>query len=392
MNVLFYLAFRTLLRSRISFVLLVAAVAAGLGFQIPNTANLDGYTAELQDKGISRGTGHVVISAHDGNTFVGSNALVERVAKEPFVKGVTARFHHVGVLSGNAGTASARVVGIDEAAENAAIGFCQKVAKGQCISSTAPNNAVIGAKLAEQLQADVGTKLNIALPYFVGEEIRLASARFDVVGVVGGAGGLRADYELYVPMGTLRDLFKKPDAVSEIRVFTTNEWKADEWAQKIMPLAPEHKVESWFQANEFTKNAIDANKAIASISTSMVVVAVMIPVLALLYIHVLAERKRIATIAALGFSRREIFLIHLFEALIVGTIGTALGMGVGYALCQYFVHHPIFSHAGFVVLPSIHAHAFWRPALVLFGTTLFAGIVPAVIASRAEPAVELRQE
>ena len=58
----------------------------------------------------------------------------------------------------------------------------------------------------------------------------------------------------------------------------------------------------------------------------MVVVAVMIPVLALLYIHVLAERRRIATIAALGFSRREIFLIHLFEALIVGSFAWAFAL------------------------------------------------------------------
>jgi len=391
-RVLFYLAFRTLLRSRTSFVLLIAAVTAGLGFQIPNTANLDGYSAELRDKGVSRGTGHVVVSAQNGGSFDDADSLAARIAKEPFVKGAAVRFGRVGFLSAGDKTASASVCGISPTSENLTIGFCGNVAVGKCLAEGERTRAVIGSQIAAQISAKVGTKIKIAFPYFVGEELRMASEVFEIAGILDGGGGLRADFELYVPIETMRELFKKAGAGTMVRVFTTDDNRANEWADKIAPLAPGLQVESWFKANEFTKNAIDANKAISAISTTMVVVAVMIPVLALLYIHVLAERRRIATIAALGFSRREIFLIHLFEALIVGSIGTALGMAVGYGLCQYFMSHPIFSHAGFVVLPSIHLHAFLRPAIVLFGTTLFAGIVPAVIASRAEPAIELRRE
>lgn len=367
-------------------------MTAGLGFQIPNTANLDGYTAELHDKGIARGTGHVVVSARNGAAFSDSEPLASSIAKESFVRGTAARFVQVGFLSAGEKTASTSVAGIDEISENSTIGFCERIREGKCISSREPRQVVIGSQLAEQLQAHVGTRVKVAFPYFVGEEIRMVSDQFEIVGLLGGGGGLRADFELYVPIGTIRDLFKKPGAATEIRVFTTDDLRADEWAKRITEVAPDHKVESWLQANRFIKNAIDANKAMSAISTTMVVVAVMIPVLALLYIHVLAERRRIATIAALGFSRREIFMIHLFEAFIVGGIGTLLGIGVGYALCQYFVAHPIFSHAGFVVSPSIHLHAFLRPALVLFFTTLVAGILPAVIASRAQPAIELRRE
>lgn len=392
MRVLFYLAFRTLLRSRISFILLIAAVTAGLGFQIPNTANLDGYSAELRDKGVARGTGHVVVSTKNGGPFDDADSLADRIAKEPFVKGAAARFGQVGFLSVGDKTASANVLGIHPASEERTIAFCGNIATGKCLVEGERGRAVIGALLAEQIAAKVGSKIKVAFPYFVGEDLRMVSEVFEIAGIVDGGGGLRSDYEFYVPIETMRDLFTKKSAATTIRVFTIDDNRANEWAEKITILAPNLKVESWFQANEFTKNAIDANKAISAISTTMVVVAVMIPVLALLYIHVLAERRRIATIAALGFSRREIFLIHLFEALIVGSIGTALGMAVGYGLCQYFMSHPIFSHAGFVVLPSIHAHAFLRPALVLFGTTLFAGILPAVIASRAEPATELRRE
>ncbi|MDI1482417.1 FtsX-like permease family protein [Polyangium sp. y55x31] len=392
MRVLLYLAFRTLVRSRISFVLLLAAVTAGLGFQIPNTANIEGYTAELREKGLSRDTGHVRVTAKSGGTFEGAEALAARITAEPFARAATIRLVHVGSLFHGERTTSASVSGIDPVAEDRAAGFCQELAEGRCMAAGDERPAVIGAKLAEQLDAHVGSSIKVALPFSVGDDVRMVSAVFRVVGVLRGSGGFRADYELFVPMGALRDLFGKPGVSSEIRVFSTDDARAGEWAKRIAELAPDQKVETWWEAQTFVKNAIDGNRALSAISTTMVVVAVMIPVLALLYIHVLHERRRIATIAALGFSRREIFLIHLFEALLVGGIGTVLGSGLGYALCRYFQGNPIFSHQGFVVLPSITLRSFSIPALVLFATTLLAGIVPAILASRAEPAVELRRE
>jgi ABC-type lipoprotein release transport system permease subunit len=391
-RVLFYLAFRTLVRSRISFVLLLAAVTAGLGLQIPNVANLDGYTEELHEKGIAQGSGHIIVSSHDSGAFADANTLATRIAKEPFVKSSAVRFVHVGFLSTGDKTASAIVAGIHESAENATIGFCGNVAEGKCITSTEKHHAVISAQLATQIGAKIGLKLKVAFTHFVRGELKVASEQFEIVGILGGNGGLRPDFELYVPIAAMQDLFKQAGHATEIRVFTTDDLRADEWAKQVAVIAPDNKVESWTQVNGFAKNAIESNKAITAISTTMVIIAVMIPVLALLYIHVLSERRRIATIAALGFSRREIFVMHLFEALIVGGLGTLLGTGVGYALCRYFMKHPIFSNAGFVVLPAMTANAFVVPALVLFATTLVAGILPAVIASRAEPAVELRRE
>jgi len=392
MRVLFYLAFRTLVRSRTSFVLLLAAVTAGLGLQIPNTANLDGYAEELHDKGIAQGSGHIIVSSHDGGAFADANTFATRIAQEPFVKSSAVRFAQVGFLSAGDKTASAIVIGIHESAENATIGFCGNVAKGQCITSTEKHHAVISSQLATQLGAKIGQKLEVAFTRFVRHELKVASEEFEIVGILGGNGGLRADFELYVPIAAMQDLFKQAGHATEIRVFVTDDLRADEWAKRIAVIAPDNKVESWSQVNGFAKNAIESNKAITAIAMTTVIIAVAIPVLALLYIHVLSERRRIATIAALGFTRWEIFVMHLFEALIVGGLGTLLGTGVGYALCRYFTKHPIFSNAGFVVVPAMTTNAFIVPALVLFATTLVAGILPAVIASRAEPALELRRE
>lgn len=392
MRILFYLAFRTLIRSRTSFVLMLAAVTVGLGLQIPNTANLDGYAVELHDKGIAQGSGHIIVTNHDGRAFADADTLTTKIAKESFIKSSAMRFSHVGFLSAGEKAASAIVIGIDETAETKTVGFCNNVAEGKCLTSTAKDQAVISAQLATQLGVKIGQKIDVAFAQFVQRKLEVASAQFEIVGILGGNGGLRPDFELYVPIAAMQDVFKQPGHATEIRAFVTDDLRADEWAKQIAVIAPENKVNSWKDVNGFAKNAIESNKAITAIAMSTVLIAVMIPVLALLYIHVLSERRRIATIAALGFTRWEIFLMHLFEAFIVGGLGTLLGTGLGYAVCQYFVNHPIFSNAGFVVVPAMTTNAFVVPALVLFATTLLSGILPAVVASRAEPAIELRRE
>lgn len=392
MRILFYLAFRTLVRSRVSFFLMLAAVTVGLGLQIPNTANLDGYQVELHDKGIAQGTGHIVVSSHDGRSFADAQKLADRIAKESYIKSSAVRFVHVGFLSAGEKASSAIVIGIDEAAENTTIGFCKNVAEGQCLSSTKKRQAVISSQLATQLGAKIGHTIDVAFAQFVRRELKVVSAQLEIIGILGGNGGLRPDFELYVPIATMQDVFQQAGHATEIRLFVPDDFRADEWAKEVALLAPDNKVQSWSEVNSFAKNSIESNKAVTTIAMAMVLVAVMIPVLALLYIHVLSERRQIATIAALGFSRWEIFWMHLFEAIIIGGLGVLLGTGLGYAACRYFTYYPIFSNAGFVVVPAMTPNAFVIPALVLFATTLVSGILPAVIASRAEPAIELRRE
>ena len=63
---LLFLARKNLGASRWTTALLVAAVAAGVGFQIPNAANMAGYERELLREGISAGHGDVRVRPRAG--------------------------------------------------------------------------------------------------------------------------------------------------------------------------------------------------------------------------------------------------------------------------------------------------------------------------------------
>ena len=122
----------------------------------------------------------------------------------------------------------------------------------------------------------------------------------------------------------------------------------------------------------------------------MVGLAVLMPVWALLYVHVLHRQRQIGVLAAIGLSRREVFAVHLMQAAVVGVVGVVIGCAVGYGLVTFFMHHPIFKTTGFVIVPAVTAGTFAIPALLVLGTTVIAGVFPAWRAARIDPARILR--
>ena len=395
MRTLVFLAIRSLLRSKLSLLLLVAAVAGGVGFQVPNAANLDGYTQELLRQGVARSSGHVLVTPPPQELLGQVADKVRRLSALPFVEGVLPRLVHAGVLFRKEHRHPVRIVGIDPVAEEKANGFCSRIEAGRCLTPDDTRALVLGSQLADAVGGAADDRLKLVVPYDELGEVELSSRKYPVVGVVRGGGGFQEDKDLYVPAALLYGILDEADVASEILVFVSGDPQDQpaltRHAAAIREVLPDVQAQPWFAGSSLVANAIAGNRTIALISTAMVILAVMIPVFALLYVHVSSDRRSIAILGAIGFRRREIFFIYLLEAILVGVVGAAIGVGLGLGLCSWFDAHPIFANDGFVIRPDVSARAVLVPALILFGATVLAGLVPAVKAARGTPSEELRE-
>lgn len=374
-------------------------MAVGVGFQVPNTANLDGYTRELLRQGVTRSSGHFVVLPADEGRIPRAGALVERVAAAgPFVRAVAPRLVHAGVLFRKRDRVPVRIVAVDPAAEQRATGLCDRLAAGACLAADDAEGLLLGATLAERLHVGVGDRLKLVVPYEELGEVEYASRHYPVVGVLRGGGGFQEDKDVWVSQAFLEAILDETDVASAILVFGGDEHenpeRASADARTLLAAVGDANVTvvPWHEASTFVANAIAGNRTITAISLLMVIIAVVIPVLALLSIHVLHDRRQIAITAAVGFSRGAIFLIYLMKAAIIGLLGVGLGAALGLGLCAWFDAHPIFDNDGFVVRPLVTARAILVPAAVLLAATLVAGLAPAWRAARSNPAVELREE
>ena len=62
---------------------MVVAIAIGIGFQVPSTANLQGYRAELLAQSLDAGFGDVRVRPNKGLYLRDADALASRLSRLP---------------------------------------------------------------------------------------------------------------------------------------------------------------------------------------------------------------------------------------------------------------------------------------------------------------------
>lgn len=388
-SVVFFIARRSLFQSRLTMGLLVAAVAAGVGFQIPNAANMLGYQAELLEEGVARGWGDVRVRPRDAAFFEDGAAIAAKIGAYPEVRtaipvlvlagavGKDGRFLGAAVLAVPAGERDRPYRRID----------------GSPLENGDDKGVLIGSALAGRLGAQAGDVVKLRVVLSAGSapgalDEGLGRYALTVRGLAGGAFG--AFEGVFVDRTFIGEETGSPDSASVIMVYSGAPRRARELASKINADVPGVVARAWVDDSAYLRSAINANEAVASVSKAMVIAAVAIPVLALLYINVLSRRREVGVLSAIGFGQAEIFAAFLLQALLVGLSGVAAGCGLGYGLVLYFQAHPIFEWEGFVIRPVLSAACFLEPSLLVLATTIAAGVYPAWRASRTDPARILR--
>ncbi len=87
-SVAMFLARKGLRESRLSTGLMVIAVAVGVGFEVPSTANIEGYRAELLSQSLDAGFGDVRVRAERGVVLRDADAMATRLSRIAGVKEV----------------------------------------------------------------------------------------------------------------------------------------------------------------------------------------------------------------------------------------------------------------------------------------------------------------
>lgn len=391
LGLILHLSLQMVTESRLTVALLVAAIAAGMGFQVPNSANLDGYRDELLVQGLATGFGDVRLRPREGRRFVDADALAVRVASAAQARAVLPLLTLPGAVGHEGNFVGAAVTGLDQTQARRPF----RLVAGELVSRGDREGIVLGAALAAQLGAKVGDSVQLRLVLGTAstllDEDDIGRYTMVVRGLAAGAFGACGSETALVDRSFLARELGEERAADLILVYSDAPFAATELASRLGASFPEVLSRPWTEDSKFLGNAVQASSAVASVTRSMVVFAVLIPVWALLHIHVLHRQRQIGILRALGFRQIEIFAAYLSQALLVGVVGVALGALIGYGLLSWFQAHPIFEMDDFVLRPAISAGSFLWPACLVLATTLAAGVVPAWRAARLDPARALRE-
>jgi ABC-type lipoprotein release transport system permease subunit len=369
---------------------MLISVSIGVGLQIPNAANLAGYTQALFNQTVNRYSGHLIIKAADTLPLDEVNKLESRLKQYSKVNHVVSRHTRGGVLFRKNENMPVAALGIDIPKEDSANGFCKRLEEGRCPKTDETDKVIVGRGVADMLKLSPGDRVRLVLPYQDLDGVVHAKKKMYVAGILSGSGFSAVDKAVFLLRTELNDSIGWIDSASSMHIYLEDHHRAEEFTKVLRRKHPELLISTWKQENQFVAGAIRGNDTISNISTVMTILAVLVPILALLSIHVISERKQIATLKALGWTRADIFWLYFVKAGLIGFLGALLGLVLGLALCFYYQKCPIFSLYDFVITPLLTLKSILLPMLTGFLVTLLGGIWPAINAAGAEPATQLK--
>jgi lipoprotein-releasing system permease protein len=392
----------------VSFITWVSllGVAVGVAALITVLSVMNGFETELRGRLLS-------LSAHATLTSGGApitdwQAQISRLQGSPGLEGAAPFLDTDAMLSRQSSMSGAIVRGIDPEWEPKVSSIGDALREGR-LSDLKPgsNRIILGRMLAYQLQVGAGDTVVVMIPGVSSGGAGFAPRlqEFEVVGVF--EVGLQ-EHDSVLALINLSDAeaLRGLQGPTGIRLKFDDVLNAPNLARAAAARL-EHKlqVRDWTQENEAYFRAIRIEKTMMGLILMLIVAVAVFNIVATLVMVVNDKRTDIAILRTLGLSPRGVLAVFITQGVLIGWIGTALGVGLGVALAlNVDVVVPFLeTNLGFHIMdpdvyyisgiPSeLHPPDVVRIALAALILTFVATIYPAFQAAQTQPAEALRYE
>ncbi len=250
---------------------------------------------------------------------------------------------------------------------------------------TAADGVVIGSGVSSVLGAKVDDIITLSSP--TGG---LTTAK--VVGIF-STGVTPVDYSrAYMLINDAQTLLDKRNIINEITLRTDDYRHAEQYAEQIESMSG-YKTESWQESNANFLKIFRIQTIITYFITGALLVVAAFGVLNILIMAVLERVNDIAILKSFGLSRGDITQIYVFQGLVIGLIGSTVGLILGKLAVEGLRRIPI-QMEGLVkaegLLMSEHLSNYVTAFVAAIVVTLIAAVYPARRAAKYDPVEVIR--
>jgi lipoprotein-releasing system permease protein len=248
-----------------------------------------------------------------------------------------------------------------------------------------PNSVIVGSRLAAILNLGVGDTVQLLSP---GGQYR----RFAVAATARSGVGSIDSTRIYCHARVAQTLLHKPYSASMIIYKLRDPDRAPALAEHFQNLF-QHDAASWQEREEATLHLFLALRMSAAVTVSLVILLAGFGIFNVLTMTVLSKIKEIAILRSMGYRRRDISSIFLWQGALIATAGSVVGCGAGALLTWGVSKIPIrlrgLISTDYFVVTWDWRHYLWAILLATIAVFL-ASYVPARRAAALPPVVTLR--
>ena len=401
-------------------VISIIGVAAGVASLIIALAINTGFRQDLQDR-LLGSTAHIGLERAQADGIRNWRPLLDKVAHQPHVIAASPALYEQVLVSRGARARGLELKGVIPRYESRVSELLKSVKVGSSdtlrasdafINGSAqqqPNGdengvayppIVLGEDLADDLGATVGSVVLVTSPQGELTPYGLVPKykRFKVAGLFKSG---FYDYDSAWGLIRLEDaqaLFGLGDVISVIEAKVDDIYKAPQIGTEIENVAgPGFMTTNWEEQNRSLFRALKTEGVVTFITISLIVFVAALNILISLTMMVMEKTKDIAVLMSMGTRKSQIRRIFTYQGLLIGIVGTAIGLVVGYVL-SYLGGHYHWIHLSAEVY-SIDYVPFAPKAVhgvivaaTAIAVSLLATVYPSWSAARILPAEALRYE
>ena len=325
---------------------------------IVSTSVMNGFRTNLRDA-VTGSLPHITVFAWD-DAMQNYSGLQKRLTEHPEVEGVAPYIFKQALLTGRKQPKGALLRGIDPQQEtevtkissflrDEVYGFAPSPEKQALISARLlkrlshpearskrlKDGIILGAKLARQLEANVGDSVKL-----VSSEQRMTPIgdvprikKLEVIGIFESGISGYDEVLAFIDYRLLQKIYRMGNHITGLGVSISDPENAPEISLELAELSEDYIIGNWADENKSIFQVMKLEKIGLFLILSLIIVVAAFNIISSLIMLVLEKSREIAILKALGAKDSGIRKIFFFQGLVIGSLGTIGGVLVGLAIC-----------------------------------------------------------
>jgi lipoprotein-releasing system permease protein len=395
----------------ISLITVISVLGVMIGVMTLNVvmAVMTGFEETLRDRllGINA---HIAL-LKSGDQLSEYEQLVQQVIKQEGVVAASPAIYGQVMLTSGSRVSGVVVRGVDPDRVNAVVDLQRYMKQGSIAGLKQQNpvqvqdrtiklpGVIMGERLAAQLGLFVGSPVQVVSPLGSPTAIGVIPKvrRFVVTGLL-NTGMSEIDSTLvFMGLADAQKFFELGDAVSNIEIRVDDVNQSREIADRIQrQLGFPYLTEDWTRLWPNLFSALQLEKTVYFLVLLLMVLIGAFNIISTLVMVVMEKRKDIAILMSMGATRASIRKIFLLKGLIIGVVGTTLGLLLGLLVCTLIAQYRFELPKDVFLISTVPVRIYFSNFMIVtlssFVVCLLASIYPARQAAKLDPVEIIRYE
>ena len=385
-------------------ILSIAGVTVGVMALIVVIAVMTGFDADLKAR-ILGGQSQVMLMRHGGQ-FKDYRSVLTQVGKAKGVEAATPFIVTQAMLRSKSGAAGVVIRGIDPATAGQVMATLAQVSLPDLSSNESNQQSslqepgiVLGKELARNLGVIEGDRIYLISAHGMLSPIGHLPAmkQFKVTGFF-QSGMYEYDQTFaFIHIYDAQKMLRMGDSVTGIDIRVNDIYAARAIADSIISeLGFPYWARDWMQMNQNLFRALKMERWVMAIILILIVLVAAFNIASSLIMLVMGKTRDIAILKAMGATNQSIRKIFVFNGMVIGAIGTFLGLCLGLLLCTVLKHYDIYELTGdiyyFTTTLPVKVEPLWVLGIVSAAMVIcfLATLYPARQAAKLDPVEAIR--